>query len=203
MSIGPLVYERMDPALFDADSPMTVHTAWTTFANALHLVDSACQTRINWVGGSTSHDDMLEFDNRFGLWYQEFIHTWFDDETPSNLDIRVAARTSGGSTPTLDIIARVVPAAYAIGAGTALELCRLTGSTTSGTPSYVIDDQVYFPDPLPDIGAKADYRIQVVEGAAIHVARVKRMRLEIEAKESTSVSSPTHGIVGVMLREFP
>lgn len=201
MSIGPLVYERMDPALFDTDSPMTCHTWWTTFANQLHLIDSYAQTRIHWVGGSTSHEDMAEFDNRYGFWCANFFHTWYADDTPSNLDIRVGARTSGGSTPTLDIVARVVPAADPIRGGA--ELCRLTGQTTSGTPAYVIDTRVFFADPEPEIGKRADYGYQVLEGASVHVARVKVMRLEIEMTESTSVSTPTHGLVAVMLREFP
>ena len=210
------VLEGLASSPLDTGDSVSAYRAWAIRNNLAHLIDESTQVRINWVGTSVDGDSndtykvadlgvepVLTGASVKRIWAQEFPITWIREDRPVNLDLHVRAATTGDTTPTLIMYARVVPASFPIGDPAAPVLVSQEfHSEIDPTPDVAFNVQWQLTAPAPELDNYEPLGVLYEEDDSWHSPHMAMMRLEISLDEYTNVDNAVHEIVSVYLREY-
>lgn len=212
--------DRQAAEAFALGEPVSAGRTFILKNNLAHLIDQSTQVLINWVAtsvaGATNDSYQLRREgdpvltNAYvpRIWSQEFPLTWLRADRPVNLDVLVQVATFQVVEPSdndLNVRARVVPARFAIGddAAPAFADQVVTATTTSASPTALLDCQWALAVPAPQLGEPADLGLVALEEGDIVVSPIAAMmRLEITLAEDGVSVDTIHEIVGVYVREY-
>lgn len=191
-------YTPIDDDAFEGDYPVSAVYATLLRNNVAHLMDSAGQFRINWLG-QKGRADAVSFGTptTTHYWTQSFPVTRLTKGGVTGLDIRIAACSDAGGETT-SVTARIVYDVAPVLSALHLPLWTGSGSTASTTGAWVIDEDVQGIE--NDEWGKAWTRIGTTEDGTASDADVVMLRLEIAI---TGQGSTSCYLLGAMVREFP
>lgn len=175
---------------FYEDEPVSSWRALETFNNLLHYTDEFAQTRINWTAVDEDGVFLANHPARDVAWSQPFLLSWLAPNKPAGIDLCIQGDA--------DVIARVVPNSYPLGAATAPSLFVTALSPGAGSPA------TYLHQPGDPNAAAAIFEGWVQPAAIqgsdsnIYQPRVCLVRLELIIPWVEAASK----INAVCLREF-
>ena len=200
-------WNYLDDDIMESDYPLSTYYAWAMRNNLAHLMDSAGQFRIHWMG-KPGRDDAVSFTgNTSGVhyWSQMFPVTLLSNLALPGLDIRIAGAVANVGD-SLNLKARLVAANEPVIWSKKSEILWPVNGTpasatiTSTTGAFGIDTQV---QGIQKNGWKTGIRTLMVEEDTVARA-VITVLLRLECKLTvTAAGSYTVYISGCQVREFP
>lgn len=203
---NPHYYVTMPTTAFDADEPVSTARSWYLQNNAQHLIDVAPQYLVNWVAdtSSSSTDGFAAGDGvvTYAAW--EFPIIMIREDSLPWFDIRVAGHQDGGGVKTVDITAALAPIdsrPQYMGAASEDQFFRTTGSSSSGTATWILDNQ--WASSGPDRRYTDSMRSFTVLESSIQLpVKVVMARLEVTVSGTGLTVSDYAYLEGVQLRAF-
>ena len=193
---GSWIY--IDDNAFEADYPVSTAHAYTARQNVAHLIDSAGQYRVSWLGKSGRTDELAIASGPHDsepFWSMPFPLTMLNQDGITGLFTRVGIRTSGGDGVTANV--RYVWDSEPVDSPSAHVLHSWSDSTTNSTGEWVEDVKLGV-DTRVILPGLRTFRIE--EGGTDHTTTLYMARIEIKLE---SLTSDDGALLGVQVIEFP
>ncbi len=187
---------RMNPQGIGNDAAMSSAKCVTVAQNLNHLRDMYPQYRVNqWAVIPGPLTDLA--GDGVKTWVHEFPVTLRADGKPCSLDVRVAAACQSG---TVDIEVLICRAEEPYPATATIGDTIPTGSTSSATGAWAIDDQIHF----TNVKSVRITDVPITDGDFVtrSTSQEVRLRVEITFTASGGAGEDLFYLGTVQIREF-